>query len=295
MLLLLLFFWECEQQLDPIWVPRTPADRARLPSVTAAIQAQVGRPQGRRVLIFPEGTTVAQQAMIAFQMGAFRPGVPVQPVVIGYPFRHHDVSWTPDYSALMLLWRTCCQVVNFMHVQYLPIVHCNGQHPTVFRAMVQEAMQRASGRRVSAATVHDKLLFSSLRRVAPALATYALTALFPVMETGEAQRSAALTLPALTQLAVRFYDADDDNKGLLTEQQFQGLLRGAPCALLFQLLDTDKDGFLNWRDIVLGSTPGAHCAMPVTVLQPVFAETLRQQQFEAMPYNSSERWKAMWA
>ncbi|KVH89162.1 Calcium-binding EF-hand [Cynara cardunculus var. scolymus] len=38
-----------------------------------------------RVLLFPEGTTTNGRQLISFQLGAFLPGYPIQPVVIRYP------------------------------------------------------------------------------------------------------------------------------------------------------------------------------------------------------------------
>jgi 1-acyl-sn-glycerol-3-phosphate acyltransferase len=45
------------------------------------------------VLLFPEATTTNGRALIHFKLGAFTPGLPIQPVVIRYPFVHFDNSW----------------------------------------------------------------------------------------------------------------------------------------------------------------------------------------------------------
>lgn len=46
-----------------------------------------------RVLLFPEGTTTNGRVIISFQLGAFIPGFPIQPVVVRYPHIHFDQSW----------------------------------------------------------------------------------------------------------------------------------------------------------------------------------------------------------
>jgi len=46
-----------------------------------------------RVLLFPEGTTTNGRFLLSFQMGAFIPGYPIQPVVVRYPYVHFDQSW----------------------------------------------------------------------------------------------------------------------------------------------------------------------------------------------------------
>jgi lysophosphatidylcholine acyltransferase/lyso-PAF acetyltransferase len=45
------------------------------------------------VLLFPEATTTNGRTLIHFKLGAFAPGLPIQPVVIRYPFVHFDNSW----------------------------------------------------------------------------------------------------------------------------------------------------------------------------------------------------------
>lgn len=64
--------------LQPILVHREDKAKAR-----AAAQTIVERARSRRwpqILIFPEGTCTNAQALIAFRIGAFTPGQPVQPV-----------------------------------------------------------------------------------------------------------------------------------------------------------------------------------------------------------------------
>lgn len=46
-----------------------------------------------RVLLFPEGTTTNGRVVISFQLGAFIPGFPIQPVIVRYPHVHFDQSW----------------------------------------------------------------------------------------------------------------------------------------------------------------------------------------------------------
>lgn len=46
-----------------------------------------------RMLLFPEGTTTNGKVLISFQLGAFIPGHPIQPVIVRYPHVHFDQSW----------------------------------------------------------------------------------------------------------------------------------------------------------------------------------------------------------
>lgn len=49
-----------------------------------------------QVFIFPEGTCTNRSALAEFKLGAFKPGVPVQPVIIRYPNRLDCLTWTFD-------------------------------------------------------------------------------------------------------------------------------------------------------------------------------------------------------
>lgn len=46
-----------------------------------------------KIVIFPEGTTTNGQYLIHFTRGAFEVGIPVQPTVICYPFRHFSLAF----------------------------------------------------------------------------------------------------------------------------------------------------------------------------------------------------------
>ncbi|KAL9258727.1 Lysophospholipid acyltransferase LPEAT2-like protein [Drosera capensis] len=74
-----------------------------------------------RVLLFPEGTTTNGRALLSFQLGAFLPGYPIQPVTVHYPFVHFDQSWG-NISLPKLMFRMLTQFHNFMEVEYLPVI-----------------------------------------------------------------------------------------------------------------------------------------------------------------------------
>ncbi|KAG9156931.1 hypothetical protein Leryth_015516 [Lithospermum erythrorhizon] len=74
-----------------------------------------------RVLLFPEGTTTNGRCLLSFQLGAFIPLYPVQPVVVRYPHVHFDQSWGLIGLA-KLMFRMFLQFHNFMEVEYLPVI-----------------------------------------------------------------------------------------------------------------------------------------------------------------------------
>ena len=62
-------------------------------------------------------------------MGAFIPGVPVQPIAVRYP--GHDridaVTWTykQSHTYLYSLWCLLANTVNHLEVEFLPVYHPN--------------------------------------------------------------------------------------------------------------------------------------------------------------------------
>ncbi|KAL8129142.1 hypothetical protein V2J09_018297 [Rumex salicifolius] len=84
-----------------------------------------------RVLLFPEGTTTNGRALLSFQLGAFIPGYPIQPVVVRYPHVHFDQSWG-NISLGKLMFRMFTQFHNFMEVEYLPVISPTENQRDVF-------------------------------------------------------------------------------------------------------------------------------------------------------------------
>ena len=84
-----------------------------------AIMHCANAPGLRPLLIFPEGATTNGTCLISFKPGAFRPGVPVQPVVVQYPHRHFNPSarGKPGKNPLLLM----LQFANRMEVTLLDV------------------------------------------------------------------------------------------------------------------------------------------------------------------------------
>jgi len=75
-----------------------------------------------QVLMFPEGTTTNRSCLAKFKPGAFKPGVPVQPVLIRYPNRLDSCTWTWDgESAYKAIYYALAQFTNWMEVEFLPV------------------------------------------------------------------------------------------------------------------------------------------------------------------------------
>ncbi|KAL8233100.1 hypothetical protein R6Q57_002878 [Mikania cordata] len=98
-----------------------------------------------RVLLFPEGTTTNGRQLISFQLGAFLPGYPIQPVVIRYPHLHFYQSWG-HIALATLMFRMFMQFHNFMGIEYLPVISPSKhfkESPARFAERTERAMASA--------------------------------------------------------------------------------------------------------------------------------------------------------
>ena len=101
----------------------------------------------RPMIIFPEGTCTNTSCMVEFRLGAFQPGVAVQPIILRYPYRHYDCSWCDTGGFLWILLGMWCQVYNRMEAMYLPVYEPSDEEkkdPVLFARNVRRAMSEAS-------------------------------------------------------------------------------------------------------------------------------------------------------
>lgn len=102
------------------------------------------------LMIFPEGTCTNRQALISFKLGAFYPGVPIQPIIIRYPNRYDSFTWTwAGPGPLQLLWLTLTKCFSKVEVEYLPVYVPNDeekQNPKLYAKNVQLVMSKWVGK-----------------------------------------------------------------------------------------------------------------------------------------------------
>jgi len=123
-------------------------------------------------LIFPEGTCTNAKALVKFKIGAFYPGLPVQPVLLRprcVPDDDDDDSataaagvgkyrktgidtltwtWNQNYNFYWCFWLTLCQPINNFTVEFLPVYHPSDEeraNPELFASNVRDKMARHLG------------------------------------------------------------------------------------------------------------------------------------------------------
>jgi len=111
------------------------------------------------LLIYPEGSTTNGQFIGLFKIGAFMPGLPVQPVVI----RNRHIFFTPSpiVGTKFFVLRMLAQFVQYMEVEYLPVYVPSEEEkkdPVLYANNVREIMAQALNMGLSDCSVDDVLL-----------------------------------------------------------------------------------------------------------------------------------------
>lgn len=263
--------------LQPILVPRTKEQAARLPRPRTQLVNRAQDPAAIHfppVLLFPEGTTSHPGTVMQFQNGAFLPGRTVQPVALHYKWKRFDPTWSGDIGPIWLAWRCITTVYNTLHVQYLPpYMPCaeEAADPTAFARSVRDSVAAALGSATMDLSDKDSVLVSDLIRT-HGLGNYALANILSTLGTRQAAYAVKQHYRDLAKLVSKFREADEDADGRINVTQFQQVMcapmnapgldetqGGMPTTLeernlhtLFALFDTDGDGYINYRELILG-------------------------------------------
>ena len=115
--------------------------------------------------VCPEGTTTTGHCMIHFHTGAFRAGLPVQPVVVSLPFsptHGYDPSFCCCSSIVTHILCLMMQPMNHLHVHHLAVhvpTDAERADPRLYANNVRRSMADALNVNVYELTWADKLQF----------------------------------------------------------------------------------------------------------------------------------------
>ncbi|KAL7158593.1 hypothetical protein ABFS83_02G154600 [Erythranthe nasuta] len=205
-----------------------------------------------RVLLFPEGTTTNGRSLISFQLGAFIPGYPVQPVIVRYPHVHFDQSWG-NISIAKLMFRMFTQFHNFMEVEYLPLVspHENRKENAVhFAERTGHTIASALNVEQTLHSYGDFMLFTKaaeLKQENPSLY---------MVEMAWVQSSLHLKALEAVDFLEIYLQMNPDPRGQVEFHDFLRALRLKPCGLsekMFEFIDVQKIGKITFKQFLLGS------------------------------------------
>lgn len=128
----------------------------------------------RPLLIFPEGTVKQNDYLYNFQLGAFRPLSPVRPVILNFKHKHCDPSWTFSHSATYIIFRLCCQFVNFLDVKYLGIYSPDNENSVEFKNKIEKVyLEKSPNLKKINLSVNDTHFYGKLFEINKDLANYA--------------------------------------------------------------------------------------------------------------------------
>lgn len=143
-------------------------DRESTNSKTMAKDALLRRSKDDRfpqTLVFPEGTTTNGTALITFKMGAFSPGVPMQPVCFRYGrcCGSGDHSFTQGVKSRLWQMIDCILLTpgNPIEVEYLPVYRPSEaeiKNPILYANNVQKVIASALGIPITQHATEDILL-----------------------------------------------------------------------------------------------------------------------------------------
>ncbi|XP_027162734.1 lysophospholipid acyltransferase LPEAT2 isoform X1 [Coffea eugenioides] len=205
-----------------------------------------------RLLLFPEGTTTNGRAIISFQLGAFIPGYPIQPVIVHYPHVHFDQSWG-NISLAKLMFRMFTQFHNFMEVEYLPVVSAL---ENVKENAVQLAQRTSHAIATALNVVQTSHSYGDLMLMTKASEFKQDKPSLYMVEMAWIESSFRLSTLEAVDLLDKFLSMNPDSSGHVTFHDFLRILRLKPCALsekIFQFIDVQKTGKITFKQFLLGS------------------------------------------
>ena len=235
-------------------------------SVMRSIMDRANQPDGRQLVIFPEGTCTNRKCLISFKRGAFIPGAPVQPVVLTWPFEHFDPTWTSGGpNRLYLLLRLLAQFKNDLHVQFLPVHRPTEEEkldPALFASNVRADMAKALGGIPCTEHSYADMYLSKLSRklhLSPGQTMpLAFSKLHKLAQVDLAQCKDLLQRYARGLQSRRRRGATPGSGAPASEvtpaefAELLGLPLSAELAEIFDLLDLDGSGTLSFPEFVVG-------------------------------------------
>lgn len=206
-----------------------------------------------RVLLFPEGTTTNGRFLISFQLGAFVPGFPIQPVVIRYPYVHFDQSWG-NISLVKLMFQMFTQFHNFMEVEYLPVIQ-PPQYPNDNVRMFAERTAYAMATALN--VVQTSHTYGDMMLLMKAEESKQENPLRFMVELAHRNLGYHISTADALGFLEKFLSMNPDNSGSINFQDFLRALRLKPSSLsekIFAFVDVNKTGKIDFKQFLLAST-----------------------------------------
>ncbi|KAG8183623.1 hypothetical protein JTE90_025173 [Oedothorax gibbosus] len=171
------FFGSLVRFMQPLYVKSEDPDSRHRIAEEIRDRATSGK-NWEQILIFPEGGCGNRRALLQFKMGAFSPGVPVQPVFIRYKNKLDSITWTWDGpGAWKQLWLTLTQFCIKCELEFLPVYKpskLEKENPRLFADNVQDFISSWTSTPVTRLSLEDaRFVRVARQRDLPATASLA--------------------------------------------------------------------------------------------------------------------------
>ncbi|TYH95635.1 hypothetical protein ES332_A12G120000v1 [Gossypium tomentosum] len=204
-----------------------------------------------RVLLFPEGTTTNGKVLISFQLGAFIPGHPIQPIIVHYPHVHFDQSWGL-ISLAKLMFRMFTQFHNYMEVEYLPII----MPPDNEKLSAVHFAERTGQAMASALNVvQTSHSYGDLMLLMKAAELQQERPWSYMVEMARIESMYHISSLEAVDFLDKFLSMNPDTSGCVKLHDFSRGLRLKACKLseeIFGFLDVEKNGSITFKQFLVG-------------------------------------------
>jgi len=204
-------------------------------------------------------------------IGAFIPGVPVQPILLRYPNKLDTVTWTwQGYTFIQLCMLTFCQPFTKVEVEFMPVQKPNDEEksdPVLFAGRVRNLMAEALRIPVTDHTYEDcRLMISAGQLTLPMEAG--------LVEFTKISRKLKLDWDGIRkQLDEYAIIASSSKGGRIGIEEFAEYLKlpvSDVLRQLFALFDRNRDGSIDFREYVIGLAVLCNPANTEDIIQVAF-------------------------
>ncbi|XP_039062674.1 lysophospholipid acyltransferase LPEAT2-like isoform X2 [Hibiscus syriacus] len=188
---------------------------------------------------------------MSFQLGAFIPGHPVQPIIVRYPHVPFDQSWGL-ISLAKLMFRMFTQFHNFKEVEYLPVImppNNKIQSPVHFAERTRQAMASALNVVQTSHSYGDLMLLMKAAEVQQGRPWNYM------VEMARIESLFQISSLEAVDFLDKFLSMNPDTSGCVKLNDFLRVLRLKACKLseeIFGFLDVEKNGSITFKQFLFG-------------------------------------------
>ncbi|XP_028644052.1 lysophosphatidylcholine acyltransferase 2 isoform X2 [Grammomys surdaster] len=204
-------------------------------------------------------------------LGAFIPGVPVQPVLLRYPNKLDTVTWTwQGYTFIQLCVLTFCQLFTKVEIEFMPVQAPSEEEkrdPLLFASRVRNLMAEALEIPVTDHTYEDcRLMISAGQLTLPMEAG--------LVEFSKISRKLKLDWDGIRKHLDEYASIASSSKGgRIGIEEFAEYLKLPVSDILrqlFALFDRNNDGSIDFREYVIGLAVLCNPANTEEIIQVAF-------------------------